>query len=148
MSDKTNTDRLITEACCGDRSAEGFLRTYLRLAHDIDDCIDESPTPEKLLQTFLFLLSFASLNPFYQKYREQLYPLLAVSLCRYATSVQWEGSTVEREKKVADHLRSDGAMLIEYTALLCGGLEHMRVISPLVWSDSWKCHHDTEDRPQ
>lgn len=145
--DKTSTDKLITTACNGDRSAEIFLRVYLHLAHEIDDVIDADTSKEKLLRVFLLMLSFCSLNVFYLAHREQLYPLLAVSLSRYATSVGWEGSESERERHIADHLRSDGAMLIEYVALLCGGIEHMRSISPLVWTDSWACHHTKDNQP-
>lgn len=120
---------------------------YAKLAHDIDDAIDEPPNKEKLLQTFLLLLSFCSLNPFYIQHREQLYPLLALSLSRYGTSVEWEVSKVDCEQKMADHLRSDGAMVIEYVALLCGGIEHMRLVSPLVWLDSWRTHHKPSGEP-
>ena len=145
--DKSSTDQLIERACKGNQAAAGFLGLYLKLAHAIDDCVDEEPNKERLLQTFLLLISFCSLNPFYLEYRAQLYPLLALSLSRYATSVEWEGSKVSHEKHMADHLRSDGAAVIEYVALLCGGIEHMRLMSPLIWTDSWKCHHNSEGQP-
>lgn len=146
--DKTSTDRLIEAACGDNQAAQGFLRVYLKLGHAIDDCIDEPPSKEKLCQTFLLLLSFCTCNPFYIAHRDQLFPLISVSLSRYATSVEWEGSKDESERRMADHLRSDGAMVIEYVALLCGGVERMRTLSPLIWKDSWKSHHSQDNQPQ
>lgn len=145
--DTTSTDRLIEEACNGNRDAEVFLRVYLKLAHQIDDCVDCAPTKEQLLQTFLTLLSFATMNRFYQQFKEQLYPLLATALSAYATSVGWENSQADNERRMSDHLRSHGASVIEFVALLCGGIERMRTLSPLIWQDSWKCHHSKEGNP-
>jgi hypothetical protein len=145
--DKTSTDRLLEEICGDNVAAINFLKLYLRLAHQIDDCVDCAPTKEQLLQTFLLMLSMLSLNSFYLQHREQLYPLLAVSLSRYATSVEWEGSQEARHKSMADHLRSDGAILLEFVSLVCGGIERMRLLSPLIWEDSWRCHHDSTGNP-
>lgn len=145
--DKTSTDRLIEAATQGCPDGEAFLRNYLKVAHDIDDCVDEPKDKERLLKAFLLLMSLCSLNPFYIRYREHLYPLMAVSLCNYATSVEWEKCGLEHEERIGDHLRSNGVIVIEYVALLCGGIERMRTISPALWLDSWKTHHTKEGVP-
>lgn len=146
--DKSSTDELIEAVCKGDQAAEGFLRVYLKVAHAIDDAVDQPLNKERLLQTFLLLLSFASLNPFYLKYRSELYPLLAVSLSRFATSVEFEGSKDEIECRIGDHLRSDGVAVLEYVSLVVGGIDHMRLMSPLIHRDSWRCHHTLKGAPK
>src|SRR5512146_900617 len=97
MSD--DTAKLCKLAANGNAEAESFLRTYLGVAHDIDDIIDERPSPEFVVKAFIKLLTLTSSSPFYCQWRDYLFPLLAISLSRYATSVQWEQSNVEHQRR-------------------------------------------------
>lgn len=138
-------DDLLVEVANGDAEALIFLRGYLELGHRIDDIIDcDNVTSEHIIQTFLLMLNFLSLNPFYNRYREILYPLLAASLNSYGTSVHWEKSPEAHKRVMADQLRAAGVQVLEFTALICGGprgLERMRLLSPRLRENSWKAHH-------
>ena len=140
--------QLLEQAANGNDEALVFLKCYMDLGHRIDDIVDEPETPkEQVIQTFLLAVILFSANPFYQRYREQLYPLLVASLNCYATSAAWETSEREHRRTMADSLRSSGIQVIEFVALICGGIERMRILSPLLREDSWKTHHDGKGLP-
>jgi hypothetical protein len=134
--------QLLEQAANGRDDALSFLRYYMELGHRIDDIIDKPDTTnEEVLQTFMLALTLFSINRFYQEHREQLFPLIAASLNSYATSVAWEQSDKDHQRKLSDVLRSDGVQVIEYVAFICGGIERMRVLSPLLRENSWHTHH-------
>lgn len=138
-------DDLIVEVANGDAEALIFLRQYLELGHRIDDVIDcDDVTNEHIVQTFLLMLNFLSLNPFYLRYRELLYPLVCASLNAYGTSVGWEKSPEAHKKLMADQLRAAGVQVLEFVSMVCGGprgLERMRLLSPRLRENSWRAHH-------
>jgi hypothetical protein len=139
--------QLLEQAANGREDALAFLRYFMELGHKIDDIIDKPDTSkEEILQTFLLTVVLFSANKFYIQYREQLYPLVTASLNSYATSVSWEASDQEHKRKLADVLRSDGVQVVEFVAMICGGIDRMRVLSPLLREDSWRTHH-IQDKP-
>lgn len=134
---------LVEDAANGDAEALSFLRHYLDLGHRIDDVIDTPGiTKEHILQTFILAITLFSMNSFYLKHRDRLYPLVISSLNSYATSVMWEKSDEAHLKTMADHLRSAGVQVIEFVALICGGIERMRVLSMDLRENSWLTHHN------
>jgi hypothetical protein len=140
--------QLLEQAANDNADALVFLKCYMDLGHKIDDIVDDPETPkEQVVQTFLLAVILFSANPFYQRYREQLYPLLVASLNSYATSVAWEKSDREHRRTMADSLRASGIQVVEFVALICGGIERMRILSPLLREDSWKTHHTNNGTP-
>lgn len=142
-------EQLVEEAANGDQEALAFLRHYLDLGHKIDDIIDSPKvTAEHILQTFILAIALFSANGFYLTHRERLYPLIISSLNMYATSVEWEKAEMPHRKSISDHLRSQGVQVIEFVALICGGIERMRMLSPRLREDSWVTHHNESGTPK
>jgi hypothetical protein len=140
---------LLEQAANGNADALSFLKFYMELGHRIDDIIDKPGiSKEEIIQTFLMAALLFSHNRFFQAYRSELYPLVVASLNSYATSVSWEGATLPHRKTLSDILRSDGVQVIEFVALICGGIDRMRVLSPLLRENSWKTHHNDDGTPK
>lgn len=149
MNSNQTFDEIVARITQGNREAYDFLIRFHTLAHAIDDLIDEKRDDEWKLCLFLRVITFFSLDPFYNKHKEQLFPMVIIALNDYATSVAWEKEVVANQphKIMADHLRSNGQAIVEYVAFMCGGLEAMREVSPISWENSWKNHHDPEGKP-
>lgn len=142
-------DNILAAAANGDADALQFMRSFLRLAHQIDDVIDTpNVTKEYILRTFIFATSLFSLNQFYLRHREMLFAAVLTALNEYALSVEWENAPEQEKRQIADYARSSGGLrVIELCAALTGGIERMRDITPSLAMDSWRTHHDAEGKP-
>jgi hypothetical protein len=138
--------RLMLQAANGNEDAYVFMRDFMILCHKVDDIIDEDTTKEFILQTFLEAVCFFTLNPFYRKFANQLFPLVINAINCYATSVEWEKSDDKNRQEMADHLRSQGMRVVEYVALICGNIERMRELSPAILTESWRTHHNSDGK--
>jgi hypothetical protein len=140
--------KLVVEICKGNKDAEAFLHSYRLAAHQIDDVIDPPPvTTEFISRTFMAVVTLFGTNQFYCDNRAFLYPLIITGLNCYATSVEWEKSSQLHHQRMADMLRSSGNMVLMFVALMCGGVEHMREMTPIILELSWKLHHDKDGNP-
>lgn len=149
MNSSQKFEEIVREITKGNQAAYNFLVRFHELAHLIDDMIDEATGDEWKLRLLLKLITFFSLDPFYQQHKEQLFPMVIVALNDYATSVEWEKELVDDKphKIMADHLRSNAQTVVEYVAFLCGGIENMRQVTDISWENSWRNHHDAEGKP-
>lgn len=138
-------DGILEKLCNGNAEALVFCKQFLALCHKVDDLIDEEwVTAQDTIATFTACVSLFSINPFYTNYRASLYPLVMVALSRYGCSVAWEKDADVAKMRMSDHLRSDGIAVLEGVALICGGDAMLAEMTPQLWEDSWREHHDEE----
>lgn len=145
-------DELSKEVCKGDSDAMLFCGLWMGYCHGIDDLIDNmidghaTTSPEEILRLFATAAVIYNSN-FYRKHQQQLFPLVLAITNMYADSVAWEKSPVEHKRKIADTLRCCGNEMYFMVALICGGYQHMRVLSPKIRERSWILqHNDDKDR--
>lgn len=145
----SDCDHLLIKAANGNVAALDFLHRFMRLAHKIDDVMDgEIEHQEGILRVFMETAVLFSCNTFFIENRLVLFPVIITALDAYANSVMWEQSADAEKRALADVLRSSGAWVINFTALLCGGgVDAMRDISPQNALDSWATHHDENGKP-
>lgn len=140
------------EVCRGDMSAMTFCDLWFNYCHGIDDLIDTMedgrPTmkPEAILKLFGIAATLYNC-PFYVRNQAALFmPVLTITNA-YADSVAWEKSSVSRRRKIADVLRCCGNEMFFVVALIVGGWQHMRDLSPKIRERSWVLQHDENDNP-
>lgn len=114
--------------------------------HQIDDLIDNredgkpTTTPEQILKIPVNALLLYN-HPFYMVHREMLMPVVLLVTNAYADSVAWEKSPSASERAIADVIRCCGNEMFFMVALICGGYEHMRRLSPRIREHSWHLQH-------
>lgn len=145
-------DDLSKEVCKGDSDAMLFCGLWFGYCHAIDDLIDNmedgraTTRPEEILR--LFATAAAIYNTqFYVKHRDQLFPSVLAITNMYADSVAWEKSPVEHQRKIADILRCCGNEMFFIVALIVGGWDHMRLMSPKIRDKSWQLQHGPDGNP-
>ena len=65
----------------------------------------------------------------------------------YADSMEWENSSLKRRRQMADVMRTCGNEMYFMIALLKGGEEHMRNMSPRIRERDWIGQHDEHGNP-
>ena len=146
----TSTDAILEEAANGNPAALDFLRKLIKLSHRMDDVVDCDITDrDQIVRVFMEVVTFYSVNEFFQMHKAHLYPIIICSMDNYANSVNWEGSTDDCRTRLADVLRSTLAQVVHFVALLTSGgdVNSMRNVSAKNWLDSWQAHHDSEGKP-
>lgn len=139
---------LFVHACNGNESALQFLVLFNQYAHGIDDVIDSArdgapKDPEFVLSTFAMGCNVFS-HPFYQANIVRLQPVVYLITSAYADSVKWEKSDRDGLRRTADVLRFCGNEMVFAIAVICGGYEHLRTISPALREKSWDGHHSSD----
>lgn len=138
--------------CLGDEDAMRFCDMWMTYCHAIDDLIDTmedgrpTMTPETILEIFALAAHLYN-SKFFIANQPRLYPVAIMITNAYADSVLWEKSPVLRRRRIADVLRCCGNEMFFLVALLCGGWQHMRKLSPLIRERSWQLQHDEHDQP-
>lgn len=145
-------DELSKEVCKGDSDAMLFCGLWFGYCHAIDDLIDNmedgraTTRPEEILKMLVTAAVIYNSN-FYRRHQEQLFPMVISITNAYADSVAWERSPCKSHRVIADVLRCVGNEMFFMVALLCGGYDHMRTMSPKIRDRSWRLQHDDQDRP-
>lgn len=132
--------------CCGDKDAMAFLDLWYRYCHGIDDLIDTMedgrPTMAKDQIIGLFFKAAILYNTvFFKRHSTFLLPIVLQITNTYADSVAWERSPVAHRRAMADVMRMAGNEMYNMVALLCGGEQHMRELSPQIKEGDWLGQH-------
>ena len=134
---------IYTDACGGNLNALVFLMAFHSYAHGVDDLIDESFTPEGLMN----VLSQATLmyaTPFWIENSARLAGVMMVIGNTYSDSVAWEKSGEEWKRKVADVIRLCGNDMAICVAQIVGGWQHGRRISERLREYAWRWQHQEQ----
>ena len=137
----------LERACLGDREAMDFLLLWNRYVHEIDDILDgDADSAEDILRTFARAAMLYS-HPFYLKNIAALRQVVLIVTNAYADSVAWEKSGVEWKRNWADHNRHAGLEMVLAVAMILGGYDHARAISPEQREICQHDHHDQDGEP-
>ena len=143
---------LNSELCCGDSAAMYATDMWYQLCHGVDDILDtiEDGRPKmskaQILSVFFKAAQFYN-TPFYVNNRAFLFPVAIQTHNMYADSMEWENSSLKRRRQMADVMRTCGNEMYFMIALLKGGEEHMRNMSPRIRERDWIGQHDEHGNP-
>jgi hypothetical protein len=117
----------------GDAAAYAFLWRFWCFTHLYDDLVDrDKPVNGEIaareLMGFIHSLSF---NPFYLKYRDQLFSLIVQALTRWLDGDEWEKSDDEFKRVASRVVRCGDIDLYMHAAYLTGGWDRMRTLKEL-----------------
>lgn len=126
----------------GDMSALWFIRQFSDACEVFDDLVDKDKpvTDADLARTLFALLTELPLNPFFDKYKHQLIPVIVTGINAWLDANTLEkGSSNDRVFSYV--LRDWYAELIAYVIYLCRGRDYMRSVSMEV--RHFFTHHET-----
>jgi hypothetical protein len=140
------------ELCMSDPNAMVFCDLWHRYCHAIDDLIDTMedgrPIMSKDQMIGIFLQAAVIYNcGFFVANRNLLFPIVLDITNVYMMSVQWERAPQAHLRKMGDVFRTCGNRMYSMVALICGGEEHMRVISRKITERDYLSQHDQNDNP-
>ena len=133
--------------CKGDREAMEFNDLWYKYVHAIDDLIDTmvdgrpKMTRDEIIQIFYNAAGFYNCA-FFVKHRVLLFPIVVSVTNSYANSVSWERSPFARRRLMADVWRTCGDEMYDMVAMIVGGWQHVREMSPLIRDRDWIGQHD------
>jgi hypothetical protein len=139
---------LYAAACNGNDSALSFVIAFNKYAHGIDDIIDGDMTDKEEIIKVFVQGNIVFGHPFYLANITRLQPVYMLCASAYADSVKWGGSDKDGQRSMADVLRFVGNEMLFAVALICGGYELLRAISPAIRERSWLDHHDEKGEPK
>jgi len=140
------------ELCKADQNAMVFCDLWHRYCHAIDDLIDtmEDGRPimsrDQMIGTFLQAAVLYNCA-FFVAHRNLLFPIVLDITNVYMMSVQWEKAPQAHLRKMGDVFRTCGNRMYSMVALICGGEEHMRVMSRKITERDYLSQHDSNDQP-
>lgn len=148
---KAECHAMADEICRGNRDARAFCDCWYQYCHGIDDLLDTrlDGRPTVSAEFILHLFATAALLyncPFFVAHRQHLFPLVITITNMYADSVAWEKSPLERQRAMADVLRTCGDEMLLMVAMLTGGWEHMRTMSVKLRDRDWVLQHDSNGK--
>jgi hypothetical protein len=132
--------------CCGNEGATDFIVRWHGYCHAIDDVVDEGYSAERFLQVLMMAIDVYS-HPFYVTHARALRLVADLITNSYADSVAWEKDPGTWRFRMADCLRFAGVDMTLAVARLCGGLEHMRRVSPVIRDFAWQRQHTLQGEP-
>jgi hypothetical protein len=127
-SSKFDFPKVFTEVCQGNQDAVEFCLTFLEWVHLVDDFIDQDKPlndPELVMRVNLRLAVVAATNPFFQRYKAQLLPVMVAGVKAYADSLEWMGRKNAQDRQASEVLKSNYQEVFWYVAFLIGGWGHM-----------------------
>jgi hypothetical protein len=127
-------DELISWAVCGDADAAAFCMMVCSIAQLWDDLIDKDKPidPEHINRGFWIALVELPRNRFYQRHFEDLNPLWMVTIQNWHAANYMEAGGTEAELEIAFIIRSACADIVIQAALLVGGYEWARKVTPTI----------------
>lgn len=140
------------EVCRGNTEARVFVDLFYKLCHALDDLIDckEDGRPTMSNEKIIELWAITALmynTPYYIKNRTHLFPSILSVTNLYAQSVAWERSPINRQRIMADILRTVGDHVLFIVALLEGGWSNMRTVTAKIMDADWVLQHRDDDTP-
>lgn len=124
-----------------DSFAMVFLNLWSEYCHDIDDLIDEKKHDAETLCKLLILANVLYSTHFYVNHATALKLVVLNITNAYADSVKWDKAG-DWQGKWADTLRFAGAEMVTAVAMITGGYDLVRQISPLLREVNWKIQHE------
>jgi hypothetical protein len=124
-------DALRAKACGGDAYALAFLSTVMDAVEIWDDLIDkDKPVADTdLNRVFVNLMFFLPQNPFFDRNKAYLLPIMMTCINAWMDSTDLQKSPVKRDLATAWYLKQMGVELYGAVAFLTGGFQHMREVS-------------------
>jgi len=126
----------------GDTSAVWFIRQFGDICEVFDDLIDKDKpvTDADIARTLFVALTELPINPFFDKYKYQLIPIIVTGINAWLDANKLEkGSPNDRAFSYV--LRDWYAEVIAYVVYICRGRDYMRAVSMEV--RSFFTHHET-----
>lgn len=122
---------LLKLVCREDEGAMKFCTSFVAWCHWIDDLVDRDKLwlPRDTVNVNLDALIAFSENPFFQKHKHQLLPLIIQSFRAYADSNEWEKRDNIRDRRAADIIKSTYHEVVWHVAYIVGGWEHLRDVT-------------------
>ena len=111
-----------------DPFAYDFLWQFWCFAHCYDDLLDKEKavTMEQGVQAFVKFFTMICFNPFFQKHKDSLHPLIIMVCNRWLDGDEWEKSENKIRRIVSHVVRCGDIDLYLHVAYLTGGWDHMR----------------------
>lgn len=125
------TQEQLLEVTKGDENAANFLAAFQDKAHLLDDVLDQDHprSPDEHYMTELNWLLTLTSNPFVQQHSAKLVPVMALGINAWADSNVMQKSVKRRDRMAADVVKGFYHEILWLVALICGGYDHMRVVS-------------------
>jgi hypothetical protein len=112
----------------GDEDALRFNSAWCGFCHALDDAIDgEKIEAEAFVTEMLESLQVFSSNPFYQKHKHELMPLIVQSASAFLDSHRWELSNNDLERRHANVLRIFYDCVVDHVAYITSGYDFNRL---------------------
>lgn len=133
----------------GNSHAKELIDLAMVTFHMIDDLMDtmEDGRPTMRKETIMTLLGNLMLLyncPYYIANQKILFPIMMAIHNSYADVLIFENHPKEHLRKIADVIRCNGNELFINIALLTGGYDHMRTVSPVIRENSWLIQHSDQ----
>ena len=124
-------NQLRISVCNGDQHALMFLSALMDSIELWDDMIDQDAeiSSETINRVFMNLLFWLPQNPFFEKNKMYLLPLVMTCINAWMDANEWQKSPVSRCRQAAWWLKQMGVEMYSSVAFLTGGFNHMRRIS-------------------
>lgn len=122
-----NVEEAFREISQGNVAAYSLCRSFYEFVHvwdDLNDGDNEALTPFGAVSVLLNFIDTLSNNPFYQKHKAVLGPVIHVSAFAWAASEGLRKSEDVQKRLAAEVEKSGYQQVFFYTAFLCGGLKH------------------------
>lgn len=115
----------------GNEAAGQFLAAFVSHCHMLDDVIDRDQvvTDEALIKCEIDWLTALCGNPWFQQHKLFLLPLIVQGYNAWLDSNIWQRDKDSRKRIGADVLKGWYHEVVWHTAFLCGGWEHLRVMT-------------------
>jgi len=128
----TMRDQKGLEWMLGDTNAYSFIRALMQIIEAWDDCIDQDQphSPDQINEAFTLALIGLPNNPFYERHKSVLMPLMVLCANAYQDSNRLAESGETKHRNLAFHLRNMALEFYPLCAFLVGGWDHMRKVSP------------------
>jgi hypothetical protein len=126
----------------GDMNVIWFIRQFGDVCEVFDDLIDKDKpvTDADIARTLFVVLTELPLNPFFDKYKHQLVPIIVTGINAWLDANKLEKGS-QNDRVFSYVLRDWYAEIIAYCIYLCRGREYMQTVSMEV--RGFFTHHET-----
>jgi hypothetical protein len=133
---------IVQFVCSGDREAESFCEAFICWCHWIDDIVDKDRLwlPQETIEVNLQALLTFSANPFFERHKSSLLPLIIQAFRAFVDSTRMEKAPDVRDRRAADILKSNYHEVIWHVAFLVGGFDHMTAVTQRHRKFDYDCH--------
>jgi hypothetical protein len=125
------TKETCMEVTKGNEFAARFLLSFLAYVHMIDDLHDKDHevTDKQLVHHHFWILEEFALNPWVRDNAALLWSVVVCGTNAWLDSNQWQRDQSFNKRIAADVIKSSYQEVVFLTAYLCGGADHMQMMS-------------------